>query len=239
MAFTRLLELLPKVGKKTSHRIFQKLGGRVNLQRAEIGEQLRGLLPAAAHDAWDEIKPVFLAYREEELQDDPGEIIFRFNKAFYGQYMVENFDNHTFRSEDLDGLIDFTVRFDSTEAFLSEIALLTNLDAEGNAAPTEADAENALRLSTVHQAKGLEWQAVFVLFVNEEMFPNKRAVEEYGDAEERRLFYVAITRAEDELFLCAPMVRRQRDGGMIFLDPSRFLEEIPADLLQEDGGGFY
>jgi DNA helicase-2/ATP-dependent DNA helicase PcrA len=241
MAFSRLVEMLPKVGKKTSRRIFQKLGGRVNLQREEVHQEVLDALPAAAMEDWERIKPVFLACREENLQDDPGEIIFRFNKAFYSEYMVENFDNHKFRSEDLDGLIDFTVRFESTESFLSEIALLTNLDAEGGSAPAEveAEAENALRLSTVHQAKGLEWQAVFVLFVNEEMFPNKKAVEEYGDAEERRLFYVAITRAEDELFLCSPMVRRQRDGGMIFLDPSRFLEEIPEDLLQADGGGFY
>jgi DNA helicase-2/ATP-dependent DNA helicase PcrA len=238
LAFARLLEMFPKVGKKTSHRIFHKFGGRVNLQREETHEQLIAALPAAARDEWERIKPLFLAYREENLQDDPGEIIFRFNKAFYTEYMVENFDNHKFRTEDLDGLIDFTVKFDSTEAFLSEIALLTNLDTDSGKAPSDEDNRNALRLSTVHQAKGLEWKAVFVLFVNEEMFPNKKAVEESGDAEERRLFYVAVTRAEDELFLCSPMVRRQRDGGMIFLDPSRFLEEIPDDLLQSDGG-FY
>jgi len=136
----------------------------------------------------------------------------------------------------MDGFGDFTVKFDSTESFLSEIALLTNLDAEGGSAPSDEAAENSLRLSTVHQAKGLEWKAVFVLFVNEDMFPSKKSVAESGDAEERRLFYVAVTRAEDELFLCCPMVRRQRDGGMIFLDPSRFLEEIPDDLLQQDGG---
>jgi DNA helicase-2/ATP-dependent DNA helicase PcrA len=238
LAFTRLVEMFPKVGTKTSHRIFKKLGGPVNLQRTETHEQLVAELPAAARDEWEKIQPVFLAYREEDLQDDPGEIIFRFIKAFYAEYMVENFDNHKYRQEDLDGLIDFTVRFESTETFLSEIALLSNLDADSGKAPSEEADEDALRLSTVHQAKGLEWKAVFVLFVNEEMFPNKKAIEEHGDAEERRLFYVAVTRAEDELFLCSPMVRRQRDGGMIFLDPSRFLEEIPEDALQSDGGFF-
>ena len=148
--------------------------------------------------------------------------------------MVENFDNHKFRAEDLDGLIDFTVKFDSTEQFLSEIALLSTLDAESGSAPQGQDVD-ALRLSTIHQAKGLEWKAVFVLFLNEDMFPSKKAVEEHDDSEERRLFYVAVTRAEDYLFLCSPLVRRQRDGGMIFLDPSRFLAEIPEELLQRDG----
>ena len=238
LAFARLLELFPKVGKKTSHRIFKKLGGRINLQRPEVHEELVAALPAAARDEWEKVKGVFLAYREESLQNDPGELVFRFNKAFYKEYMVENFDNHKFRQEDLDGLIDFTVKFDSTESFLSEIALLTNLDAESGNAPSDEESGDCIRLSTVHQAKGLEWKAVFVLFVNEEMFPSKKSIEEAGDAEERRLFYVAVTRAEDELFLCSPMVRRQRDGGMIFLDPSRFLAEIPEDLLQSDRGFF-
>ncbi|VGO22038.1 ATP-dependent helicase [Pontiella sulfatireligans] len=238
LAFTRLVEMFPKVGQKTSHKIFRKLGGRVNLQRPETHEELIAALPAAARDEWEKIKPVFLAYRDENLQNDPGEVVFRFNKAFYNEYMVENFDNHKFRSEDLDGLIDFTVKFETTEAFLSEIALLSNLDSDNGKAPSDEESRSSLRLSTVHQAKGLEWKAVFVLFVNEEMFPSKKAIEDVGDAEERRLFYVAVTRAEDELFLCCPMVRRQRDGGMIFLDPSRFIAEIPEDLLQKDGGFF-
>ncbi len=238
LAFTRLLEMFPKVGKKTSLKIFRKLGGRVNLQRSEIHEELIAALPKAAREGWEELKPLFLAYREDHLQNDPGEVIFRFVKAFYKEYMVENFDNHKFRAEDIDGLIDFTVKFDSTEAFLSEIALLSNLDNDGSKAPSEEENQDALRLSTIHQAKGLEWKAVFILFLNEDMFPSKKAIEEVGDSEERRLFYVAVTRAEDQLFLCSPMVRRQRDGGMIFLDPSRFLEEIPEDLLTDDRGFF-
>ncbi len=238
LAFTRLVQLFPKVGAKTAQKIFRKFNGRINLQHPETHDDLIKALPATARDEWSKIKDIFLAYKEENLSTDPGEIIFRFNKAFYKEYMVENFDNHKFRQEDLDGLIDFTVKFETTEAFLSEIALLTNLDAESGNAPTEEIDTESIRLSTVHQAKGLEWKAVFILFVNEEMFPSRKSVEENGDAEERRLFYVAITRAEDRLFICAPMVRRQRDGGMIFLDPSRFIAEIPEELLQAEGG-FY
>jgi DNA helicase-2/ATP-dependent DNA helicase PcrA len=239
LAFTRLIQLFPKVGAKTAAKIFSKLGGRLNLQRPETCAEVLGALPAAAKDDWKKIQDIFVAYREENLANDPGEVIFRFVKAFYKEYMVENFDNHKFRQEDIDGLIDFTVKFDSTEAFLSEIALLTNMDTDSGAAPAEEEGRDAIRLSTVHQAKGLEWKSVFVLFVNEDMFPSKKSVEESGDAEERRLFYVAVTRAEDELFLCVPMVRRQRDGGMIFLDPSRFISEIPESMLINDGGGFY
>ena len=78
---------------------------------------------------------------------------------------------------------------------------LTNLDTDAAAQAEQTEDERILRLSTVHQAKGLEWKVIFILFVNEDMFPSKKTVEEQGDAEERRLFYVAITRAEDLLFL--------------------------------------
>ena len=234
MAFTRLLEMFPKVGPKTALKIFRKFDGRCNLQRPDALEAVGAALPKAARPEWEKVAPVFDAYRTENLQDDPGEVIFRFVKAFYSEYMVENFDNHKYRQEDIDGLVDFTVKFESTEAFLSEIALQSNLD--GEVAAADAEPGDALRLSTVHQAKGLEWKAVFILFACEDMFPSKKAAEESGDSEERRLFYVAVTRAEDELFLCSPMVRRQRDGGMIFLDPSRFLSEIPSAMLNEESG---
>ncbi len=237
MAFTRLLELFPKVGKKTSLKIFRNLGGRVNLQRKEVCEQVEAALPASARETWKLVEPVFLAYREENLDADPGELIYRFNKVFYNEYMVENFDNSKYRAEDLDGLIDFTAKFDTTEAFLSEIALLSNLDAESGT-PAETEPADAFRLSTIHQAKGLEFKAVFVLFLSEEMFPSTRATENGDDSEERRLFYVAVTRAEDHLYLCSPEVRRQRDGGIIFLEPSRFLKEIPSQLVQKDRGFF-
>jgi DNA helicase II / ATP-dependent DNA helicase PcrA len=232
MAFTRLLELFPKIGKKTSLKIFRKLGGRANLRHKETCMQLEGMLPPAARAEWKKIEPIFPACREENLDNDPGELVYRFNKQFYGEFMIENFDNAKYRAEDIDGLIDFTTKFETTEAFLSEIALLSNLDAEPGAAPADTEPADCLRLSTIHQAKGLEFKAVFVLFLCEGMFPGQKAVEESGDAEERRLFYVAVTRAEDHLFLCCPEVRRQRDGGIIFLDPSRFASEIPPHLLQ-------
>lgn len=231
MAFTRLLELFPKVGKKTSLKIFRKLGGRVNLQMQDICTQVETALPAVARNEWKKIEPVFLAYREENLDADPGEIVHRFNKAFYNEYMVENFDNAKYRAEDIDGLIDFTIKFDSTEAFLGEIALLSNLDTEVGA-PADAESPDAFRLSTIHQAKGLEFKVVFVLFLCESMFPSTKALEDSTDSEERRLFYVAVTRAENRLYLCSPEARRQRDGGILFLEPSRFLGEIPPDLLR-------
>ncbi|MGE4490061.1 MAG: ATP-dependent helicase [Kiritimatiellales bacterium] len=236
LAFKRLVEMFPKLGPKTADKIWKKLGSRFEARKPEAHLQLLSLLPKATVDIWETLKPVFLAYDSEELSDDPGEILYRFNKAFYSEYLVETFENAKHRQEDLDSLIDFTARFENCASFLSEMALLSNLDAETETTPAALD---GIRLSTVHQAKGLEWKAVFVIWLNEDCFPSKRSAEQIGgEAEERRLFYVAATRAEDRLFLCCPQIRRNRDGSVIPYEPSRFVQEIPPDLLQTDGGFF-
>jgi len=238
LAFQRLMELFPKIGTKTAQKLFKFFDGRVNLLHEDTSLQLKDMLPSAASEIWEKVVPIFHAYRSENLVTDPGEVIYRFNKIFYKNYMEETFDNHKFRGEDIDGLIDFTTKFDSVETFLAEVALLTNLDTDAAAQAEQTEDERILRLSTVHQAKGLEWKVIFILFVNEDMFPSKKTVEEQGDTEERRLFYVAITRAEDLLFLMMPIVRRQRDGGIIFLEKSRFIQEIPDKHLTNEKGFF-
>jgi DNA helicase-2/ATP-dependent DNA helicase PcrA len=93
----------------------------------------------------------------------------------------------------------------------------------------------------VHQAKGLEWRAVFVIWMNEGMFPSSRSLEsEEAIEEERRLFYVAVTRARDELYLTYPHLRLNAGYGEMLQRPSRFLSEIPPQLLEEwqISGGF-
>lgn len=95
-----------------------------------------------------------------------------------------------------------------------------------------------IRLSTIHQAKGLEWGVVFILWTMEGLFPSQKTMMDDGDvSEERRLFYVATTRARDELYLCCPRYRRTRDGGIQTFMPSRFITEIPAHLVQPDRPG--
>ncbi len=94
---------------------------------------------------------------------------------------------------------------------------------------------DAIRLTTVHQAKGLEWKAVFVLWMVHGMFPSSRAAEEPGMmAEERRLFYVAVTRAKDYLWLCSPQMRRTAGGDIQLCPVSPFIEEIAPSKLQID-----
>ncbi len=120
----------------------------------------------------------------------------------------------------------------SLDDFLTQLALLTNVEAEDD---PHDDAEK-IRLSTIHQAKGLEFDVVFLIMLCDGLFPSARSMESIeGEEEERRLFYVAITRARNELYLCHPLIRTGygNTGMDAMQQPSRFLSEIPPDLLNE------
>ena len=95
--------------------------------------------------------------------------------------------------------------------------------------------DERLRLSTIHQAKGLEFDVVFVIMLCDGLFPSERSLEaDEGEEEERRLMYVAITRARNALYLSYPLMRAGYGGsGDRLQQPSRFLEEIPNELVEE------
>ena len=98
----------------------------------------------------------------------------------------------------------------------------------------EEGPDDVLVLSTIHQAKGLEWPHVFVPRLIEESFPHRRSLDEPGgEDEERRIFYVAITRAMNELTLTYPVtIAMAGRGPTVFTTPSRFLTEIDQVLLE-------
>jgi len=238
LAFVRLLCLLPGVGEKTALKAWAALGGRFDACKPEQRASLMESLRPQARKRWGGVDPILSAYFDESLDSDGGEAIHRFLKQFYETYAVDTFENHDSRVDDIRELILHTGSFETVEQFLSDIALLTNLDAE--AENLSVSEKNSVRLSTVHQAKGLEWPVVIVLWATEGMFPSGRSLQESaaGEAEERRLFYVAVTRAKDDLILCVPELRRMRDGGVMYCEPSRFVEEIPPGLVRDRRIGF-
>jgi DNA helicase-2/ATP-dependent DNA helicase PcrA len=145
--------------------------------------------------------------------------------SHYREYAARTFANAESRREDLEQLATFADRYASAREFLAELALVQGAGAETVlAGEPEGD---RMTLSTIHQAKGLEWSVGFVLWLAEGRFPLARSLRSAEDEEEeRRLFYVAVTRAADELYLCFPTVDEGRDGPLRLLRPSRFLREI-------------
>ena len=153
-------------------------------------------------------------------------------EAVYDDYLKEKFPNYEQRREDLNVLGNYARQYESAQEFLDQLALVSGLESE-NELGANADDEK-VTLSSVHQAKGLEWRAVFVIWLSDGMFPSSRSLDSSeAIEEERRLFYVAVTRAKDELYLTYPILRLNAGYGEAFQRPSRFLGEVPKELLEE------
>jgi DNA helicase-2/ATP-dependent DNA helicase PcrA len=186
-------------------------------------------VPKKAAIAWAQLVATMAQLEQEK--PNASKMILLVIEAGYDEHLKENYTNYLSRSEDLQQLAVFANQFAAIEDFLSELALLTNVDAEEER-PAERDEE--LRLSTIHQAKGLEFDIVFVIMLCEGLFPSARSMETPdGEEEERRLMYVAITRARNELYLSYPLIRSAPRGSAERQLPSRFLGEIPTDLIEE------
>ena len=154
------------------------------------------------------------------------------NKSGYRIYLQDNYSDASSREDDLIHLGNFSTKFSKMEDFLNELALLTNMGNEGEI--EEQQKEDKVILSTIHQAKGLEWSYVFLIWCADGMIPLQRALKEPGgEEEERRLFYVAVTRAKDQLYLSSPVIDYTRSSGALTLSPSRFIREI-APLSAQD-----
>jgi DNA helicase-2/ATP-dependent DNA helicase PcrA len=155
-------------------------------------------------------------------------ITFVLEDAGYREVLEARYGNAQARADDVRQLSDYALQAGSLQELLADVGLLDRFEAENVVAGSEP--EEKLTLSSVHQAKGLEWRAVFLIWVADGRFPSAPALRDPGgEEEERRLFYVAVTRARDELYLCHPIVHEEADRARILMKPSRFLDELRAE----------
>jgi DNA helicase-2/ATP-dependent DNA helicase PcrA len=234
-AFKRIVRLLSGIGAKSAGKIWTAFNGEYSAAGAGVAPVLRKLksvVPKRAAEEWEQLAETIAQLEEPETRRDPSAMIQLVLEAGYEDYLQEEFPNYRARQEDLDQLVAFARRFQSVEEFLTQLALQTTADSEADEARRDDD---EIRLSTIHQAKGLEFDVVFIIMLSEGMFPPMRSAEN-PDAveEERRLFYVAITRARDELYLSYPQIRATRSSwAEQHQRPSRFLLELPGELLDQ------
>jgi DNA helicase II / ATP-dependent DNA helicase PcrA len=235
VAFKRMVKLLPGIGNRTAENLWRNWenwlveGGEISSWRERLSSMPA---PAKSKKAWEQLAHTLDEIAPAGQPNMPSEMITSVVEAIYDDYAKANFTNYELRREDLNQLAIFARQFKDVHEFLSQLALISNVDAE--AAPAQISDKEAVNLSSVHQAKGLEFHTVFVIWLTDGMFPSNRSLDT-RDAleEERRLFYVAITRARDELYLAYPQMRLSGGYGDVFQRPSRFLQEIPNELVED------
>jgi DNA helicase II / ATP-dependent DNA helicase PcrA len=152
---------------------------------------------------------------------------------FYTPIFTHVYDDHNKRQKDLEMFSSISEQYDSVEQLLVDLALDPPTSSISEVESPGTDAEN-LVLSTVHSAKGLEWKAVFIINALDGRFPSLRSVDDPDELEEEaRLFYVACTRAKDYLFITYPMEVFERSSGVVLSMPSRFLNGLSEDQVEE------
>jgi len=252
IAFKRLARMLPGVGGKTADKLWKAFasagfgaGTDAGLAMPEGGseatsgglaaalQRLEGMTPKKARAAWAQFTATVSQLEDNQVAGKPDLMIRLVLEAGYEDHLKNTYDNFRSRLEDVEQLAEFARQFESLAEFLTQLALLTNVEAEAEAAADRDDEQ--IRLSTIHQAKGLESRVVFVIMLCDGLFPSHRSLDSLsGEEEERRLFYVAVTRAKDELYLCYPLMRFVQGGsGDMMQQVSRFVTEIPEDLVEE------
>jgi len=184
-------------------------------------------LPERACAGYEEFLKVM---RRIETEDKPAALIESVLDAFYRDFCKTAFEDYLERVRELEELAQMAGKFLTLKQFLSD--LLTYEHFKGELPGAQASSHDRLVLSTIHQAKGLEWEAVIVIGCAEGGFPNPKAFEEDLLEEERRLFYVAVTRAKTRLCVCYPHLRYTASGGAFFARPSLFLEELPESAYE-------
>ncbi len=242
IAWKRVLGLYAKIGRVTADKVWCYVSALSDPHAAVLTKDFKGCSTKGAVPGLSRFQETFCTLHGTGSTSPP-ELIDVILKSGYRDLLREKYADAASREEDLLQLANFSSRFSTLEDFLSELALLTGITEENR---PEGSVEDSVVLSSIHQAKGLEWMAVFMVWCSEGMIPLARALKEPGgEEEERRLFYVAVTRAKDHLYLCYPLTDYARGMGQLPVSPSRFIMELspysarvkdrPYDQWQIDG----
>lgn len=234
LAWKRVLCLFEGIGPATSAKIWQ----HINKSNQPINSIIKYKLYGANRRSLEEFKNLInLAKRKSKL---PNEVINIFLKKFYNQYIKDNFPNHKDRKLDLLQYMKLSSRYSNITKFLEDIVLdadLTNREAPALVGSSRKSGkpkkEKLITLSTIHQAKGLEWRDLFLISVAENRFPLSIVYEENNLEEERRLFYVACSRAKRNLEITVPLEDWTPWGGYELLKESKFIKELPKNCYEE------
>ncbi len=226
VSWFRILLLHEGIGPKKAQRIIDE----ISTSRLSIKVNPEAVVP----DKYDDkIVKLFMLlnsiHTKQELPSKKAEQVMQ----YYEPLFKAKYDDFNKRRKDLEIFLNITENYKSLDSLLADMALDPPLDSviDVDAADKE---DEYITLSTIHSAKGLEWHSVFIIHALEGYFPISRSFDSLDDLEEeRRLMYVASTRAKQNLYICYPMHIFDREKGMTFSKPSRFIANIKDDLAEE------
>ena len=231
ISWKRALKVIPRIGERTASGVWDAIGATADplsaFRKGDFSALGRGAGTALAP-----LRGVIDRLDTPSMRNAPAESIRHVVDAIYRDFARAKFANAEARLDDLEQFAQFAAGFEDVRSFLDEVSLYNELSGEDTVAGAPDD--ERVVLSSVHQAKGLEWSRVAVVGLSEGRFPSYRAsATDEGVEEERRLFYVACTRAKNELLLVYPMLARDRYSTDVILEPSRFVAELSGAVYEK------
>jgi DNA helicase-2/ATP-dependent DNA helicase PcrA len=225
VSWNRILLLIDGVGPRSAEKIIDDILRRRASATSITFWQEFNEYPASVNELFALLKEI--APDRYSPADKVSRII-----TYYHPMFKKRYDDHTKRKKDLEMFEQIAERYKDLSSFLTDLALEPPNESIADVAPPGSDDEY-LTLSTIHSAKGLEWNSVFIIYALDGRFPTSRAVGNTEELEEeRRLMYVACTRAKEHLFITYPINIYDRESGLVLTKPSRFLEGLDEKLLE-------
>ncbi|HVZ38236.1 MAG TPA: ATP-dependent helicase [Candidatus Kapabacteria bacterium] len=224
VSWNRILLLLPGVGPRTA----QRLVDEITSDQLRLGPGSEEPARRIGNSATGELFAMLSSLTGERMSVP--EIVERLVE-YYRPIMRGKYDDYTKRLKDVEMFAEIAARYRSLGSFLADMALEPPTESViGMEAGTE---DEKLVLSTIHSAKGLEYNSVFVIWALDGRFPSFYAARSLDEMEEeRRLMYVATTRAKDRLVITYPTNIFDRETGTVLSKPSRFIEGLPGDIAE-------
>ena len=236
-AFRRIVSTFPKVGEVSAGKMWdgwQKAWQNLvkespqtpHRRHTDIAKDVS--VPVAAQPQWLAVLDTLDALQPEDHELPPAEMVMGVLRNIE-PFLRAQYENAEERMEDIEQLARSLSDVENLDDFLSQVALLSETDRDPS-----LQEDDKVTLSTIHQAKGLEWNHVFIIFLGEGLFPHYRIINGCDPAEmeeENRLFYVAVTRAKDSLSLSYPRYNGHSYEGQ-FCPPSRFLTSLPPEFYE-------
>jgi DNA helicase II / ATP-dependent DNA helicase PcrA len=225
ISWQRLLLMLEGVGPATTRYVINKVS---NLSLDFYNYKTE--LPQSKN--YDLVKNLFFFLKK--LSTEKNFLKLLEDAAFYYKpLMEEKFDNIQKRWRDIESFLQIAEQYNDLTEFINDMAVDPPVSSLSDIKDS-VNEDEFLTVSTIHSAKGLEWKAVFILWATEGKFPDPRSSNNLDKLEEeRRLFYVASTRAKDLLYIVSPYGLYDREAGIVLTEPSRFIRDIGEDMADK------